>query len=288
VSTTAEQLTVPANGLTFGALAWGDPDAPLALLVHGYPDTAHTWRHLGPHLAANGFRAVAPFPRGYAPTSLAPGDRYRVGDQADDLIALHAALGGDDRAVLIGHDWGAAATWAVTEKQPQRFARYVAMAVPPGPSLMLPWRSPRTLPTALRQLRMSWYMGFQQIPGTERTLERLIPKLWRDWSPGYDAAEDVAHVLRALDTPERRRAALRYYRNSLQGGLKDTMTTGAGAPALYLHGADDGCLQVRLGELYAPHFPAGSRFEVVAGAGHFLQLEQPEAVNALVTEWVTG
>ena len=44
-----EHLSVSASGVRFGALAWGDPDAPLALLVHGYPDTAWTWRHLGPH-----------------------------------------------------------------------------------------------------------------------------------------------------------------------------------------------------------------------------------------------
>ena len=67
-----EQLRIDANGLTFAALAWGEPDATLALLVHGYPDTAHTWRHLGPELAEMGYRAVAPFTRGYAPTDLAP------------------------------------------------------------------------------------------------------------------------------------------------------------------------------------------------------------------------
>jgi pimeloyl-ACP methyl ester carboxylesterase len=69
-----KQLRIDANGLTFAAFAWGEPDAPLALLVHGYPDTAHTWRHLGPELAETGYRAVAPFTRGYAPTDLAPND----------------------------------------------------------------------------------------------------------------------------------------------------------------------------------------------------------------------
>jgi hypothetical protein len=61
-------LSVSASGVRFGALAWGDPGAPLALLVHGYPDTAWTWRHVRPHLAERGWRAVAPFTRGYAPT----------------------------------------------------------------------------------------------------------------------------------------------------------------------------------------------------------------------------
>src|SRR5438270_5643549 len=108
--------------MTFGALAWGDPGAPLALLVHGYPDSAWTWRHLGPRLAGEGWRAVAPFTRGYAPSDLAPDDRYLIADQVQDVLALHAALGGDNRSVLIGHDWGAAATWGVTDAAPARFA----------------------------------------------------------------------------------------------------------------------------------------------------------------------
>src|SRR5262249_26351636 len=59
-----EHLSVSASGLRFGALAWGDPGAPLALLVHGYPDSAWTWRHIGPYLAERSWRAVAPFSRG--------------------------------------------------------------------------------------------------------------------------------------------------------------------------------------------------------------------------------
>lgn len=109
-----EELTIHARDMDFAALAWGDADDPLALLVHGYPDTAWAWRHLGPYLAERGWRAVAPFTRGYAPTNLAPDDRYRVSDQAADLIALDEALGGDERAALVGHDWGAVATWQIS------------------------------------------------------------------------------------------------------------------------------------------------------------------------------
>ena len=114
--TEPEAIQVQANGLDFGALAWGAESAPLALMIHGYPDTAWSWRHLGPYLAERGWRAVAPFTRGYAPTDLAPNDTYLIADQAADILALHTALGGDDSAVLIGHDWGAVATWAVTDR----------------------------------------------------------------------------------------------------------------------------------------------------------------------------
>lgn len=280
------EITVDANGLTFGALRWGEQDAPLALLIHGYPDTAWTWRHLGPYLAARGWRAVAPFTRGYGPTGLAPDDRYLISDQVDDVVALHAALGGDARAVLVGHDWGAVATWGVTVREPERFARYVALSVPPTRVLLKPYASPRTWGLAARQARLSWYFVYYQLPGAIGGLDRVIPKLWRDWSPGYDATEDLAHVWESLDTRERRRAALRYCRNNLQGGLLKTFAGKAGAPALYLHGVQDGCMSIRLAELAPPMLPAGSRFESVAGVGHFLQLEDPERVNGLIADWL--
>ena len=70
-----------ANGLTFGARTCGD-EGPLALCLHGFPDSAHTWDHLLPELAAAGFRAVAPWTRGYAPTDV-PADGDYSGSGAD-------------------------------------------------------------------------------------------------------------------------------------------------------------------------------------------------------------
>ena len=281
-----EQVRIDASGMTFGALAWGDPEAPLALLVHGYPDSAWTWRHLGPLLAERGWRSVAPFTRGYSPSDLAPNDRYLVADQAADIVAIHTALGGDTRAVLVGHDWGAAATWAVTATEPSRFAHYVALAVPPTLALPKVFGSVKTLPVALRQVRMSWYFIYNQLPASERGLDRIIPKLWRDWSPGYDARVDIAHVFDALSNHDRRRAALRYYRNNLQGGLKATFTIKPGAPALYLHGAQDGCMQAALAELYPEVFAPGTRVEIVPGVGHFLHLEEPILVGELIADYL--
>jgi len=281
-----EQISVRARGMNFGALAWGEPGDALALLVHGYPDTAWTWRHLGPQLAALGWRVVAPFTRGYLPTDLAPDDRYRVSDQMNDVLALQEALGGDGRSVLVGHDWGAVVTWAVTASEPDRFSRYVAMSVPPPAAIVAPLKSFSTLPVAARQLRMSWYFLFNQLPGSERTLARLIPKLWRDWSPGYDATEDLRNVFEALDGPDRRRAALRYYRNTLGAGVGELVRMKPGAPVLYLHGTGDGCAQVEIGAMHSSRLPRGSRFEPVDGAGHFLHLERPEIVNPLISEWI--
>jgi pimeloyl-ACP methyl ester carboxylesterase len=277
---------VDANGLSFGVLAWGDPGAPLALLVHGYPDTAWTWRHLGPYLAERGWRAVAPFTRGYAPTDLAPNDSYLVADLAQDVLALHTALGGDERAALIGHDWGALVTYRVTEAEPGRFGAYVTLAVPPPTALLKTLTSRATLALAARQFRMSWYMTWNQMPGSARSLDRLIPKLWNDWSPNYDGTQDVKQVFTALGSPARRRAALRYYRDNLQRGARKTLTTKAQAPVLYLHGDDDGCIAAEIIARFPSELPEGSRYRRLAGVGHFLQLEDPARVNSLIAEWI--
>jgi pimeloyl-ACP methyl ester carboxylesterase len=284
----SEPTTIEANGLRFGALAWGEPGAPLALCLHGYPDSAHTWRHLGPHLAERGRRVVAPFTRGYAPTDLAPDDSYAVGDLADDAIALHEALGGGEDAVLIGHDWGAATAYALAERDPGRFQSIVALAVPPTPAVLKPFYTPSAAGLALRQTRMSWYMAFNQLPGiAERSLDRLIPRLWEDWSPGYDASEDIPLVFEALDGPGRRRAALRYYRNSLSPlEARRTFTVTPEQPLLYLHGEGDGCMTGDLLRLSPDVLPPGSRVEQLDGVGHFMQLEDPPRVNALVADWI--
>src|SRR6266849_10786709 len=98
---------VQANGLQFHCLETGE--GPLALCLHGFPDSAWTYRHLLPELAKAGYRAVAPFMRGYHPTGI-PAKLTDTNDLAADVVALHDALGGDGNAVLIGHDWGAVAT----------------------------------------------------------------------------------------------------------------------------------------------------------------------------------
>ena len=94
-STEPEVVRVQLPTVELSCLTWGPDDGPLVVALHGFPDTAWTWRHLGPHLAARGRRVVAPFLRGYAPSELAT-DGYHVGALMADAVALHGALGGDD------------------------------------------------------------------------------------------------------------------------------------------------------------------------------------------------
>jgi pimeloyl-ACP methyl ester carboxylesterase len=289
------ELRYRASGMSFAALAWGPDDGPLALCLHGYPDTAWTWRHLGPVLAADGWRVVAPFMRGYAPTDLAPDANYQIGALARDANEGHIALGGDERAVLIGHDWGAVAAYAAAAQRDQPWRRIVTLAIPPLTSLTAPPRSVREALVGFRQLVYSSYMLYQQLPViSERSLPWLIPFLWRRWSPGYDGREDVERVFAALDSPARRTAALRYYRAMFQPWYRSREYAPeqrqafgrTRCPVLVLHGADDGCMQVELSQRAAPSLTAESELTVIGGAGHFLQLERPDEVNARIAAFL--
>lgn len=284
---------VDANGVTFAYLEAGD--GPLALCIHGFPDSPWTWRHLLPVLAGAGFRAVAPFLRGYAPTTIPADGLYQPGAIAADLNALHEALGGDAEAVLVGHDWGAMATYGAVGHQPDRWRRAVTAAVPP----------PATVAKAFfsyDQLRRSWYMFFFQSALADLAVPMddlaFIDRLWADWSPGYDATEDLSHVKDCLQDPANLTAAIGYYRATLGTGARsadyDAIEAAGSAPlvvpTLYLHGADDGCMGADLaGDGVLTSLSAeGSRIEVVPDAGHFLQLEQPDVVNGLVVDFLTS
>lgn len=282
-----EEIRFEANGVEFGALAWGPEGGRLAILVHGYPDSAWTWRHLGPALGDSGFRAVAPFLRGYCPSGFAPNDSYLVAEIAADLIAIRDELGAGTESVLVGHDWGAVAVWEIASSSPGAFGPKVAMAVPPPSVLIDVWKTSASLSIGLRQLRMSWYFLLNQFGFAEGLQSRMIPRLWRDWSPGYQAGKDLARVFDALPDRSRRRAALKYYRDNLRGGITALAGIAPKASVLYLHGTMDGCGQVELGRFAEPDLPPGSRFTAIEDAGHFLHLEDPAAVNDLVLEWIS-
>lgn len=272
------------------AQVWGADDAPMALCLHGFPDTAHGWRKVAPLLAAAGYRVVAPFQRGYAPSGLAADGSYHVGALMSDALRVRDALGTGDRDVVIGHDWGAIAGAGLAALPETPFRRAVIMSVPPAASFR-PMRgvpdAGRLLARLPRQLMRSWYIAYNQLPWLpDHSASWLIPWLWRQWSPGYDAAADVERVRAAIGAPAHWRAALAYYRQTMRGSrppqryaaLHGHWLSAPVVPVLYLHGADDGCASPDYAHWVRRILPDGSAVEIVAGAGHFLQLERPDEV----------
>jgi pimeloyl-ACP methyl ester carboxylesterase len=286
-------FSVTANGLEFACLSDGPEDGPLALCLHGFPDTAHTWRHLLPELAGAGYRGVAPFLRGYAPTAMPEDGHYQVGALVRDVNALHEVLGGDGDAVLVGHDWGALAAYGAVAHQPARWRRAVTLAVPPTASIGM------SLLT-YAQLRCSWYMFFFLSPLAEAALPldnySFIDDLWRDWSPGYDGAWDVARVKESIGDPEHMVAAISYYRAMWNPALQvpELADEQAAAllptpkPTLYLHGREDGCMLLSSMGSPLDFMAEGSALEVIDDAGHFLHVERPEVVNRHIMRFLAA
>ena len=291
-----EPPRIEANGIDFAYLEAGPTDGPLALCLHGFPDHAPTWQHLMPELAAAGYHVVAPWLRGYSPTGLAPDDNYQVAALALDALALADAFAGKRDAVLVGHDWGAIAAYTAVGHRPERFTRLVTLSVPHQAALMT-----RFLNTPA-QLKRSWYMFFFQTPLADLVVPNddfaLIDMLWRDWSPGLIPEHSFMRALKdTLGAPGSTAAAISYYRSMLgttpgDPELDDVQAAGNGlveVPTLYLHGADDGCMGVELvdeSEL-SPFFPAGIEVAIVPSSGHFLHLDQPEAVNRRILSFLS-
>lgn len=285
-------IELDANGIHFVAYERGE--GPLLLLLHGFPDDATTWKEQMPVFAAAGYRVVAPYLRGYAPTSASPAGTYQSAALGRDVLALLDALSPDRPAVVFGHDWGALAAYAAALKAPHRIEKLITAAVPYGVRMM------EAFTTNYDQQKRSWYIFFFQQPMAEMAVShddfRFIRRLWTDWSPTWKHAEaDIAPVLATLDKPGVLEAALGYYRCIFDPSKMDPelmteqMRMGMmpiEVPTLYLHGGDDGCMGQELLEGMEQSFPAGLAKFVVEGAGHFLQREKPGSVNAEVLKFL--
>ncbi len=271
-------------------LVFGDIDdtgRPLAIAVHGFPDTPYTWRHLGPALAGRGFRVVAPWLPGYDAPATGP---ISVGTYVRHIEKVRREYRADARAVLIGHDWGANAAYGAVASNPDGFSRLVTLAVPPVGALAQSMFS-------YAQLKRSFYIWFiQQVGLAEVALAApgFWESLWADWSPGYDSADDISRLRQAV-TEAAIPGIISPYRASFNPEFSDADAAAESAATmappsvrtLYLHGADDGAIGAESLTDVTTHLPApGSSFELLNGVGHFLHLEQPDRVAKLICDWL--
>jgi len=261
-----EPSFVEANGLRFAYLEEGT--GPLVLLVHGFPDTPHTWDAVRPAVAELGYRAVSPFTRGYHPTAIPADGAYDADTLGQDVLALIEALGARS-AVVIGHDWGAAAAYSAAALGPDKVSRLVTIGIPhPG--------SIRPSPRMLWNVRH--FFAFKLPGAVARTSANdfaHIDQLVRRWSPAWDVPPgETDAVKEAFRHPGCLDAALGYYR-AIRPTLPASHRKRISVPTVSFAGTDDN-VDPDLFDKAATWY-SGDYAVVRVPGGHFMHREHPEA-----------
>ncbi len=269
----------------------GPAAGPAVVFVHGFPDDARTWDAVATELAADGYRTFAPFVRGFGSTRLLPG-APRTGETAAlarDILEFADALG-LERFHLVGHDWGARASYALAVLAPHRLLTLTALAVAYGTNV-------GAQQLGVEQLRAYWYQWYFATPRGAAALRddraAFCRDLWRTWSPGWHFADrEYAATAASFENPEFVEIVLHSYR--VRWGFAATDPAYASETALLdrlppvevptrvLMGSDDGATLPASAAGKEQYFRAGYELKIVPQCGHFLQREQPATVLAAI------
>ena len=284
---------VPANAARFHVALAGpdDRDAPLVVLLHGFPQFWWAWRHQLTALADAGYRVAAMDLRGTGGSDKPP-QGYDVPTLAADVAGLVRSLGAD-RAVVVGHGTGGSVAWSMPALQP-RVTRAVAAVSSPHPT-----RLHATLARTVRPGPLG-HLAFFQLPGLpEHALDRgdRVDRVLREWSgPGWPDDAMVATYRAAAQVPFAAHSAMEQLRWLVRSTPRadgrrylQALEAPITVPVLQLHGAVDRCLRIAGARLTGEHarLVAGDyRFEAIPRAGHFLPEEAPDRVTELLTGWL--
>jgi pimeloyl-ACP methyl ester carboxylesterase len=310
------------NGIRLRVAEQGS--GPLVLFCHGWPESWYSWRAQMAAVAAAGFRAVAPDMRGYG-GSQAPAevDRYTLLHLVGDMVGLVQALG-ETQAVVVGHDWGAPVAWHCALLRPDLFRAVAGMSVPytpPGPLDLLSALERRGISTFYMQyfqaegvaeaefeqdvaatLRRTYFSGSGDAPAGlafglmeqgEQGRGFLHHSVDPDVLPAWLSEADLAHY-----TAEFRRAGFRgglnWYRNLRRNAqlLAPWYGCPVHQPALFIAGERDAVLKFPASrsqiDAYARTLPGLRGCHLLPGAGHWIQRERADEVNALLLEFLRG
>ena len=275
-----DRLELAVGDLVFDAIAAGPADGPLVLLLHGFPQSSHEWRHQLPALAGAGYRAVAPDQRGYSPRARPESvEAYHVDRLVADVLAIADGLGGH-RFHLVGHDWGAMVAWLVAGRYPQRLRSVTAVSTPHPLALAQALGSPDR-----DQVVRSMYVRLFQLPelaekfllaGECSGLRALFA------NTGFVDRAAMEEYVAALCDPTALTAALNWYR-----ALDVATLAGIGpitVPTLYVWSTEDPALGREAAEGTAAYVAGPYRFVEMEGTGHWVPEDEPGQLNRLLLD----
>jgi epoxide hydrolase A/B len=310
---------IDTNGVQLRVTEAGDRGAPVVVLAHGFPELAYSWRHQIPVLADAGYHVLAPDQRGYGGSSRPDAiEAYNIHELTADIVGLLDDVGAE-RAVWVGHDWGAPVAWHAPLLHPDRVAAVAALSVPALPR-------PRGTPTKTWRKRFGenfFYILYFQEPGVAdaelnadpaRTMRRMLGSLRRSGDPLSTSrmlAPGPEGFIDRLPEPDRlpdwlSQDELDHYisefsRTGFTGGLNwyrnfdrnwETTAELDGAkisvPCLFIAGTADPVLGFTRTDQAAEVISGPYRQVMIEGAGHWLQQERPDEVNATLLEFLNG
>ncbi len=261
---------------------------PLVVLLHGFPETWWSWRHVLPALADAGFRVVAVDLRGYGDTD--KHGPYDLDTVTTDVCRLIESLG-EQAAHVVGHDWGGALAWHLAAHRPAHCASLAVLNCP-HPAAMA-----KVAPSNLGQLKRSWYILLFALPG--------IPELLLTRNGGaavirtlrgnavdrtHFSAEELRPFREAIVKPGAVSAMLGWYRAAIAGFVarrgKPPEYPLIRARSMLIWGLEDRALDFDLLVPPSRAYVEALRVEPVPGCGHFVQSEQPARVTALLLDFL--
>ncbi|HEX5749018.1 MAG TPA: alpha/beta fold hydrolase [Archangium sp.] len=281
--------SVSLPGLRMQVLEAGPAEGPLVLLLHGFPELSESWREVLPRLAEAGFRAVAPDLRGYGGTDR-PAEGYDLDTLAGDVVQLARHLRPDRPVYLVGHDWGGVIAYHVAAMHPEVVER-LAVINAPHPERMAReiWKP--------AQLVRSWYIFFFQLPLLPELLlsargGALVPRMLRRAmvDPSRVPPGRLAEYEANFSSREAARAAIDYYRVAFRRTVDPRRLRESRpyprirAPFLLIWGEQDTALRKQLTRGLEPYFEQKPAVQYLPEEGHFVPLEAPEKVAALLIE----
>ncbi|HET7074976.1 MAG TPA: alpha/beta hydrolase [Mycobacterium sp.] len=310
---------VDTNGVQLRVTEAGDRGAPVVVLAHGFPELAYSWRHQIPALAEAGYHVLAPDQRGYGGSSRPDAiEAYNIRELTADVVGLLDDVGAE-RAVWIGHDWGAAVVWNAPLLHPDRVAAVAALSVPVVPRAKVPptqafratfgenffyilyFQEPgvadaeldadpaRTMRRMMGGLTVSGdhSAGMRMVaPGPEGFLDRLPePERLPDWLSQDELDHYISEFARTGFT-----GGLNWYRNFDRNWETTAELTGAkiAVPSLFIAGTADPVLAFTRTDRALEVISGPYRQVMIDGAGHWLQQERPDEVNATLLEFLKG
>ena len=276
-----EHKQIIANGINLHVVQDGPVTGRFVILLHGFPEFWYGWRRQIPFLADAGYRVWAPDQRGYnlsdKPNEISA---YTLDELAADVIGLIDAAG-KERALLVGHDWGAAVAWWIASRFPQRLKKMVIINVPHGAVLM------KHLRRNFAQVRKSWYMFFFQLPYLP---EILIPlRNWYTFAKvlknssrfGTFTNNDLDIYRQAWSQPKALTSMLNWYRSVMQKPPKPPDSPRITIPTLLIWGGQDKFLGREMAQPSIDLCDDG-RLVYFDEATHWVQHEEANRVNELI------